>query len=128
MGASVPLSKESPITNTSWAFLVALVLMHVGAGSRLHGWLFLDLVRYSCDLCSPNLERHISYVGALQRKVLPSALSRDKGPVSFIFRVICVSQLKAEFRLISPLHSLEVGLSLSLGQHTVPHIYLLLTL
>lgn len=47
MGASVPLSRESPITNTLRAFLVALLLMRVG------GW--VSFARLACPGSCPLL-------------------------------------------------------------------------
>lgn len=131
MGASVPLSKESAISNT-------LPVFSAGNGSNIvqqldqhcvfsfpwilsitHVFFILHTPRAPYLLCRGTL-------GEGRGKVHPSAPSRDKGPVSISW-VTCFSELEVEFRLSFPLHRLKAGLSLTLGQYAIPCINLPLT-
>lgn len=96
--------------------------MQVGA-STLYDWFFQDPV----SLYSPTPEHFVCFIGAYKGMGEGSSTLSwlDKGPVSFILWVICVSQLKNRFGLSFPLHSLKTGLSLSQRQGTIPYIDLL---
>lgn len=126
MGASVLLSKESPITNALWVFLDTFILKGLGVWIDF-AWLDSP---WSCLLCmcssisSPRASYvlHRGTLGKRRGKFLPSSPSRDKGPVSFSYWVTCYSHLEAEFRLSFPSHSLKAGLLLSLGQCPTPCI------
>ena len=86
MGASVPLSKESPITNTLHTFLVALVLMQVGGWTNFARFLSWVLhITHILFILQPQgiisvMQEHFRRKG----KIPPPALSRDKSPVSFV--------------------------------------------
>lgn len=65
--ASVPLSKESSITNTLQAYLVALLLMRVG-GCITFSWLASFIMSVTqCAFHSPVPEHRACFEGTLQR-------------------------------------------------------------